>query len=714
VLREEGKNMKLVRVTCRFALLIGTSVLAVAPALAQTPTAKSSDPNAAPSPVATPGTAKRVYTPADFARFAPKTAYDMLVQVPSFSIRSADQERGLGQASENVLINGQRIANKSGGAIDELQRTSASSVDRIEIVEAASLGIAGLSGQVANVILKETKAGSGQFEWRPGFRAHFTEPEVMNGSMSYSDRLGPVDYTLSVNPGTGRGGLGGPVIISDPNHNVIERRDEVFHSEYQELALKGKFALDGPGSSLGNLTLGYTPYWSPQFLGDTRLLTSGERRSRVNRSNKDGFTADISGDYEFAFGPGRLKGIGVWHREHAPSITTQVLTFDSSGADPSGARFSRDAKYAEAIARAEYRWKSGRNDWQFSLERAFNSLDQVGRFFQLNPQRVFVEVPLPGGTGKVTEVRYEALGSLSRPLASNLDLQVAAGAETSALDRVDDDEPARKFFRPKGSVTLAWRPSKGWDVSLKLRRRVGQIDFLDFLSQPVLSQDRENAGNPELVPPQSWEAETEIAKDLGRWGKTRLNLHYYRVEDIIDVIPIGANGQGIGNLPRAIKYGAESTSTLLLDPLGWHGAKIDLNAGFEASSVKDPLTGQKRPISGNYDRWGSAQLRHDIPGTPFAWGAGVQYNHFAKNYFLTEVIRTLDIPRAYSLFVEDKNFLGLTVRASVFNIFAGRHGLHTVRRVVYSGFRDRAPIAFFEKHDDLVGPLFDFTIKGTF
>ena len=104
-------------------------------------------------------------------------------------------------------------------------------------------------------------------------------------------------------------------------------------------------------------------------------------------------------------------------------------------------------------------------------------------------------------------------------------------------------------------------------------------------------------------------------------------------------------------------------------------------------------------------------MRHDIPGSPFAWGAGVQYQHYAKNYYLTEVIRTLDIPVAYSLFVEDKNFLGLTVRASVFNIFDGRH---TVDRVVYSGFRDRSPVLFFEKHDDLVGPLFDLTIKGTF
>src|SRR6185369_4362174 len=93
---------------------------------------------AQPQSQATPA-AKRVYTPADFARFAPKTAYDMLIQVPSFTIRTADNsQRGLGQAEENVLINGERIANKSGGAVDQLQQVSAANVDRIEIIDAAS------------------------------------------------------------------------------------------------------------------------------------------------------------------------------------------------------------------------------------------------------------------------------------------------------------------------------------------------------------------------------------------------------------------------------------------------------------------------------------------------------------------------------------------------------------------------------------------------
>jgi hypothetical protein len=698
------------RACCRWSLLAGTSFLAAFPALAQTPAA-ASDPVVAPAPVSAPAAAKRVYAPADFARFAPKTAYDMLAQVPSFTIRTADQERGLGQASENVLINGQRIANKSGGAVDQLQRVGAQNVERIEILDAASLGIAGLSGQVANVILKTATASSGQFEWNPSFRAHFAEPEFAAGSISYSGKTGPLDYTLSVKNDPGRGAFGGPVLIYDANHVLTERRREVYHSEYDRANLQAKLGLDGPGSSVGNLTLGYTPYWNPAVRRDRRLLVTGERRRRSNETRLNGYFADINGDYEFALGPGRLKLIGLRHWEHEPLVTTQILRFDSSGADSIGTRFSRDTHIGETIGRGEYHWKSGKNDWQVSFERAFNSLDQKGRLFQLDPDDAFVEVPFPEGTGKVTEVRYEGIATWSRPLASNLDLQVAAGAEISRLDRVDDDQPARKFFRPKGSVTFGWRPTKDWDISLKLRRRVGQISFYDFLAQPQLAQDRENAGNPDLVPPQSWEVETEFARDLGRWGKTRLNLHYYRVEDIVDVIPIGEDGQGIGNLPRADRLGAESVSTFLLDPIGWKGAKLDLTVGAEWTSVRDPLTHQKRPISGNYDRWMSAQVRHDIPGTPFAWSAYVNYNHYAKNYFLTEVYRSLDLPWIAGFYIEHKNVLGLKIRLSVDNIFNGRHLLD---RTVYSGFRDRAPIAFIEKHDQMVGPLFNISVKGSF
>jgi hypothetical protein len=683
------------------SLLLASAALAL-PAMAS-----------AQAPVAAPAVAKRVYTPAYFARFAPKTAYDMLAQIPSFTIRTTDTSvRGLGQAQENVLINGERIANKSGGAVDQLQRISADNVERIEVLDAASLGIAGLSGQVANVTLKTAIKSSGQFEWNPSWRAHYAKPEWLGGSISYSGKEGPVDYTVSVENDYGRGAFGGPIWLYDANGAVIETRKEIYHGETERANMQLKLGLDGPGSSVGNLTLGYTPYWKPSIQRDHRVITAtGEERSRDIRTKLDGYFADINADYEFALGPGRLKLIGVRHREHEPLVQTLVLSFDTAGGDSEGTRFSRDTHLGETVERGEYHWKSGKNDWQISVERAFNSLDQKGRLFDLDPSGDFVEVPFPEGTGKVTEVRYEAIATLSRPLTSNLDLQIAAGGEISHLDRIDDDQPARKFFRPKGSIVLGWHPAPSWDLSLKLRRKVGQISFYDFLAQPKLSEDRENAGNPELVPPQSWEAETEFSHDLGRWGKTRLNLHYYRVSDIVDVIPIGTDEQGIGNLPKADRYGFESVSTLNFDPLGWTGAKLDLTIGREWTSVKDPLTGEKRPISGVQDSWFSAQVRHDIPGTPFAWSAYAQYQHYEKNFFLTEVYRSLDLPWISGFYVEHKNVMGMKLRVTVDNILNGRHLFY---RHVYEGYRDRTPLAFYQRQNQLIGPLFSISLKGTF
>jgi hypothetical protein len=698
----------------RASLLAGVALIASAQAAAQTSPA-AADPAVAPAPAATPAGSKRVYTPADFARFSPKTAYDMLAQVPSFTLISASNERGLGQASENVLLNGQRIVNKSysggaGGATEELQKISAANVERIEIVDAASLGIAGLSGQVANVITKAVSKSTGQFEWRPDFRAHYSKPNLYRGSVSYSGKKGPVDYTFSVKDQAGRGAFGGPIIISDALGNVTERRHEVFHSENDLVTFSTKFGLDGPGSSIGNLTLAYTPYWNPLHIRDRRERVDLDHRTRTQVGTLDGWYYDVNADYQFALGPGRLKLIGVRHFDHEPIVNTRITTFDS-GAPDEGVRFSRDSRIAETVGRAEYGWKIGRNDLQFSFERAFNSLDQRGTLSELSPSGEFEVVVFPEGSGKVTETRYEGIATYSRPLSSKLDLQVAAGAEHSTLARVDGDLPARKFFRPKGSINLGWRPSAGWDASFKLLRRVGQISFYDFLAQPKLSEDRENAGNPDLVPPQSWEIETEVGRELGDWGKTRLKTYYHRVDDIIDVIPIGEDGEGIGNLPRATRLGIESTSTLQFDPIGWKGAKLDVTLALRRTRVRDPLTGEKRPISGSRNRWVELGLRHDVAGTKLAWGINANYQHYMKNYFLTEVFRSWEGPWFADVFVEHKDIMGLTVRATVGNILNARHRFD---RTVYDGRRDGDPIDFIQRNNQLIGPIFSFSVRGNF
>ena len=105
------------------------------------------------------------YSPDYFAQFQPITARDMLSRIPGFTLQGGgNNDRGFGQANLNILINGRRPSSKSSNANDILGRITANTVERIEIVDGASLDIPGLSGQVANIITS-TGELSGNWEY---------------------------------------------------------------------------------------------------------------------------------------------------------------------------------------------------------------------------------------------------------------------------------------------------------------------------------------------------------------------------------------------------------------------------------------------------------------------------------------------------------------------------------------------------------------------
>src|SRR6185369_12857419 len=136
----------------------------------------------------------------------------------------------------------------------------------------------------------------------------------------------------------------------------------------------------------------------------------------------------------------------------------------------------------EWIGRSEYRWKSNGGEWQLSAEGAFNSLDNTSRLFELQPGGQFAEIPLPGGTAKVTEDRYEVIGSYGRPFGKNLTMKLSAGGEYSQLAQAGGGGTTRAFHRPKGELSAAWKVSPKTDLNIKLARRVGQLNFFDFLA----------------------------------------------------------------------------------------------------------------------------------------------------------------------------------------------------------------------------------------
>lgn len=653
----------------------------------------------------------RTFTPEDFARFAPRTALDMVQQIPGFTISEADERRGLGQATENVLLNGKRISGKTNDAITALGRIPADNVIRIEILEGATLDIPGLSGQVVNIVSANTGGISGRYVWRPEFRFENNVPARLTaGEASVSGAFNKFDYTVSVENDSFRSANSGLEQVFDPVNNVIDERDEITRFRGENPVFSVALDYSGDNGNVGNLDLAYGIF---DFRRSELSLQSGANqpdRVRDFMNSEDEWNFEGSGDYEFGLGGGRLKVIGFQRFEHSPTLNALRTEFADDSPD-TGSRFDRVADEGESIFRAEYYWKtSSGSDWQLSTEGAYNFLDIESELEVLDDNGEFILVDIPGATSRVEELRGEVAATYATPLSSNWSLQTSLGAEYSEISQSGELGQTRSFVRPKGFAALNWQPGENTDVTFRIEREVGQLNFFDFVASVNVDLNNQNESNPDLVPQQSWIGEVVLVQKFGEYGSTNLRVFGELITDITDQIPIGPDGEAPGNIDSATVYGLELNSTLLLDPLGWRGARLDVNLELQGSSVDDPLTGLARRISRSPIRELEIEFRHDIPTTDWAYGAMYFERRQSSVVRLSETRLFISRPGDLGVFLEHKDVFGLTVNAALLNL------LDSEERFTRTSFvnRNNGPVAFREERVRTFGPILNFTISGAF
>ena len=691
------------------SLTLAASTLALAAAASVPAHAQDADEaaTAAPAPIA----GAQVFEPSFFAQFAPRSALDMVDRIPGFSISGGNNQgqRGLGQATQNVIVNGERLSSKSESVEDQLRRIPASDVVRIEILDGNATSIPGLTGQVANVVYKNSGA-SGQFRWVTGFRPHNTEAQLYGGEISLTGSSGSLDYTVSLSNENNRFGADGPVTITDGAGALIEEQYSKFSGKYDNPKLATAFAYDFGGGVLANLNLSYGVDYESRREPEIATPASGPVRTRDVRSEEDGPFYEIGGDLQFPLGPGTMKVIGLERYERDNYSSTLVDSY-SDGSDPEGYRFEQVNGLGERIGRFEYGWKLWQADWQLSGEAAFNRLDRRSKLFELTPAGEFDQIAFPQGNGGVTEDRYETSLSFSRALSKTLSVQLIGSMEFSKIEQTGSAANSRSFKRPKGSFAATWKPAKDFDLSVTVARRVSQLSFGDFLASVSLNNDNQNGGNNELVPYQSWNVEVEANKSFGPWGSIKLQARQAWFEDFIDYFPLADGGEARGNIGDAKRLHLQANATINLDPIGFKGARIDAEVVKRFMSVNDPFTGVDRPFS--YDQEGSFDIdfRHDIPSSDWAWGANLNHYDQAPYSRRYEEGHEWEGTVFGSLFIEHKDVLGLTVQARASNLLGARNYW---RRTVYDGPRPDGDVLFHEYQDRRIGPIFRLTVSGDF
>lgn len=691
-------------------LLAGGAIWAM-PAAASVPSELSLVPaSTGPEVTISSGAGYGTFLAADFAQYAPVTALDMVRRIPGFSIQEEDTDsRGFGQARGNVLIDGQRISAKSSSVEASLGRIAAARVVRIDVVDGSRLGVPGLSGRVVNVFTEGTSASThGTWFWRGLFREDLP-PSVNELTLTLSGGKGDVSWSFEAESGPGRSAHAGWRTLRDAQGTLLEQRNEDYTSVSDSYALAGSLAWRPASGKIANLNARVEKDDRGTKLISKTYPLNGEEGRRLLTTSAQGWEGEIGADYEFSAGPGRLKLIGLAQHEH--SLAGDLFTSANlTGTGRSASNFHQTLKEGEYILRGEYGLPAGAGqDWQLTAEGAFNYLEGGSELRESEAGGPWEMIPLDLSNTRVEERRAEVMLSHRRQLTPRLTLQVSGGLEYSELSQSGDAHNLRRFTRPKGFASLSWDENDSLTFVTRLERKVGQLNFSDFISSVNLDQENRTGGNPEIVPEQSWRLEGEAQKDFSDWGISTLKLVYEVMEDVVEQVPVGT-GSGPGNLDRGMKFGVETESTVRLSGLGMPGGELILRGGWYDMETEDPVTGTDRGLNGHdiYDLY--LELRQDVQGTDWTWGGTVEAGRSQFRYRVSEVSFNHDMPAAAAAFLEHKDIAGMTGRVTLGNLLNTKD---THWRQVYAPDRSGNLIRT-ENYSRAFGPVLTLELRGTF
>lgn len=643
-----------------------------------------------------------------FERYQPATARDMVSRIPGFTLSGADNsERGFGQATLNILINGRRPSSKSSGADAILQRIPASKVTRIDIRDGATLDIPGLSGKVADIIV-DKDSFSGTWDYAARFEEG-TEPQLLDGGVSFTGSRGNLSYVANLRSDQFTFTQDGTEFYSDSLGRVFEDRQEDIWlalnrpSAALNLTLErgnGHVANLNLSTALGNRRQGVREFFTPNTT--TGSSRTGRDGTSLIGAGIDSFSYEIGGDYTRPVFDGSLKLIGLYSFEDSDSQNTYSETV--IGNPLYNSQFDRRDKETEYIARSEYSFqRKGKYDWQISLEGAVNKLDSTTGFQDST-------TPFAGNLVKVEELRAEGNITRSWPATERLNLQISGGAEYSRLDVPTSAQPARDFIRPKGFLSASYDASDTYVLRSKIERDVGQLDFSTFVTAVDLANSYITSGNPFIVPDQFWNGEIEVERrdDKAISGSFKLFAKY--IQDPIDRIALPGGTEAPGNLMDAWLYGLEGNATFILDSLGLNGMRLEAKGAIRDSNILDPITAIDRRINST-SLWDyEFNFRHDIEDTPYAYGASLERDRQSRFYRLDQTLQgNFDRPNLEA-FITHKSILGMQASIKAQNLFDQK-----TKRPRFIYMPDRAG-TLFERQDFARqnGRRISLELSGTF
>jgi outer membrane receptor protein involved in Fe transport len=332
----------------------------------------------------------------------------------------------------------------------------------------------------------------------------------------------------------------------------------------------------------------------------------------------------------------------------------------------------------------EFDWTGwGDHAIQANFEVAYNSVE--GSLVQTEDTGTGpTKVAVPGANTRVEELRWDVLfqDSWTR---SKLVFNYGLGLERSTISSSGDDDRERSFFFLKPLAQLTYSPNVAQQLRMRVAREVSQLDFNDFISTSVFEDDDLALGNPELMPETTWVAELSHERRFGELGVVTLSAFYHWITNVQDLLPLTSEFEVPGNIGNGNRWGFELESTIPLEWLRLAGSRLDVKARWQDSSVTDPVTGEKRVLSGKAGFGASTVIpfrddtdefkyiydiayRQDFNTTKVAWGWDIAERGKRILYKVNELDVVDESELEFNAFVETTRWWDIKARIEAQNI----------------------------------------------
>ncbi len=672
-----------------------------------------------------------------FAEYEPLTVNDMLDRIPGIDLilRQAPtnfggNNRGLG-ASSQILINGKRLAGKANEARSQLDRISAAQVTRIDIIRGTSSTLdVQNTGQVVNIIMREEQSRSSLTAELNGtyFTDGNTEP---GGSLAWSGQTGAFTYLLSSSLLTGYTHADSYEFSLNGDYSPNDSRDQDRYTDKETYSLNTNlsYALTDRDRIAFNAL--YNESDPPQRVNRTITNFNVQpprvtfEREAVPATSNDW---EIGGDYEHTYLSGsRLKALFIVNEKDSQTTRERFVSTPANPVEIKNLFLDSTSVYQERIVRGSYTMNIAQGQGvEFGIEGAQTIQDSglrqgirtgaagVPAFGGLTP------VALPNAFSKVEEVRFEPFVIHNWQINTRMSLESSLVAEFSEIEQSGDVNNARDFDYLKPKLDFRFDINTSLQFKSSLEKVVSQLSFADFSRNTNERDDDQDtvAGNPELVPEESWQAEVGLDYRLPNdGGALNARYFYYRYDNKIGKIDISPSPAMListnGNLSSAAAYGLITNASIRLGFVGLPSALITASLTVqEAEYHDDPLAPMEHGFP-PYDRGGYRfGYRHDL--SAYSMNYGVNYNgRINGNRTVFDIDNRFDylIPSNLSLFLEKVGFAGLTYRFETSNL-EDKELCGDRRR--YDGYVIDGVLKEFEYNCTRTGRQYALKVRGTF